>query len=562
MIALPRQQLLLISTVLTAVIFILVGPISIPGLDILLPKWRDLTAVSLLLIQWLLVGWPYLRAAFRRPQANEEISLFFMGWALLLCLIGNGVAYWQYEPFISTDPAQFHWHSTSFLLSFHLLLRFLLRQLQRFDQAQAEANLNLTPLMKQTVEQAEKNHPPILHRVLKRTPWIHVSYMIAAGLCALGVVGWTGQIQTGLFRAATVLATCSPLILVYSIPASFWRALRVTAAKNILVSNSTAIEMATRINALVFGKRGTLTQGAPRVSDVIPASGIDEEELLLWAASAEHNSQHPFGRAIVAEAAAQAIPLEPPERFLEMSGQGVECVIDGEAVRLGKPAFFDKKTIPGYLGDRLAQLALEGKTPFMCCRNNDYLGIIGVTEEVRPEAAAAIESIRALGYRTIMMTGDDQMMSETLAEQLHIDQVVAEVLSKKKPNEINRLRREGFRLGMVGEFPEDIPCFNEAELGITLTRGSGRELPPTDIILLEDNLERVVSALEICRTTMHVARENRLFSYLYHMAAGLFSIGALVPFGFAPPGPIAGSLLSGLALSLALLNIRRINFTH
>ena len=137
----------------------------------------------------------------------------------------------------------------------------------------------------------------------------------------------------------------------------------------------------------------------------------------------------------------------------------------------------------------------------------------------------------------------------------------AEVLTEDKPTEINRLRREGFRIAMVGHYPDDIESFHESELSITLTRASGRELPLTDVTLLEDNLERVVDFLDISKMTMRVARENRFFSYVYHLVVGLFALGGLSSLGFAPPGPMTGALFSGGAFALTMLNVRRINFS-
>lgn len=545
------KKALWISWSLTVLIWVASGPLTIPGLSEIPLQGRGLASGVFILIQLLGPGRYVFKGCIPDLKDLNRLPLLLNSWAVLLTLLGSVLAY-------LTGASRYDFHSAAFLISFYLSVEYALTSLIRWDRLQALRQLNLTKAMADKLKDAEASTPPLIYRSFRKVPYIFAAIGIVA-LLAGALWSWDGGLNWGLVRAATVLAVGSPLIWLRGLPASFRMALRAAAYQQVLIGSATGIEIATRLDAVIFGKRGTLTHGSPRVTDVIPMMNIDEEELMLWAASAEHGSQHPFGQAIVNEAESQEIPLEPPERFTEMSGRGVECIIDGQQVRLGKPAFFDKEAIPAYLADRLEIIAQEGKTPFMCCRENEFLGIIAVTEEVRPEAAAAIESIRSLGLRTIMMTGDDRMMSESLAERLHIDQVIAEVLSENKSREINKLRREGFRVGMVGAYPEDNESFEESELGITLTRGKGRELPPTDVIILEDNLQHVVSFFEVSHRAMRIVRENRLFSYFYHVFAVLFAAGFLVPFGYSPLSPTGGAVLSGLSLGLAMMNSRRMS---
>lgn len=548
-----------VSWGLTVAIWLLAGPHLLPGIVLLPQLWLSAAAAFLLLLQLTGPGRGFVTALVRLPDKLRDLPLLLTSWAALLAIAGTALAGWNQFRGTGLTGMGLHLHDASFLVSFHLLTDHLLRVSNRWDRLQALRRLNLTKVMADKLKEAESSTPSFVERTLRRVPMLYGAVAIIVLITGASWFFFAGRLDTGFIQAATLLAICSPWIWLQGLSACFRVAVRTAAVYQTLIGNPTAIELAARLNAIIFGKRGTLTQGSPRVTDIIPMTDIDEEELLLWAASAEHDSHHPFGQAIVREANAQSIPLEPPERFLEMTGRGVVCVIDGQPVRLGKQAFFDKAAIPAFLADRLEILAQEGKTAFMCCRDKEFLGIIAVTEELRPEAAAAIESIRALGLRTIMLTGDDRMMSESLAERLHIDQVIAEVLGKDKTREINKLRRDGFLVGMVGAYPEDNEQFQESELGITLTRGKGRELPPTDVIALEDKLDHVVSFLEISHKAMHIARENRLFAYLYHGLAVLFAAGCLVPFGFRPPSPTVGALISGVALIFTMLNARRIS---
>lgn len=555
----PESKVIWWSIALTAAVWLLSGPVLIPQLYQFPMLWRELGAVFLLLGLWWGPGKPYLVAIFRWPRDLQSIPRYLVSGAiwitfvysmvmLILSQFGTGL----------NDPLVLHFHSAAFLISFDLVCCKMIVIAQQYRRPHRKRDWPMTKAIIERLEHAAQSRPPFIKKTYAIVPHLYVGVGI---LCLLTWLAWfffAGSIGQGAIQVAAILAVCSPWILILVLPNAFCVSIRATARSGILVNSANTIEGTTRLNALVFGKRGTLTQGAPRVADIIPMSHIDEEELLLWAASAEHDSRHPFGQAVVNEAKAQSIPLEPPERFTELTGRGVECVIDGQAFRLGKANFFKQEKIPAYLADRLEELAKEGKTSFICCREDQFLGIVAVAEELRSDTAAVIEKIRSMGLQVILLTGDDRMMAESLAERLHIDKVVAEVLPADKPRQLNKLRREGYRAGMVGSFPEDSASFRESDLGISLTRGEGLELPTTDVIMMEDKLGHVVRLLEIGYHTMRIARENRWFAFGYHGIAPLFMAGCLVPFGFSPISPVIAAMLSSTALFMVWLNNRRI----
>ncbi len=549
----PSIQSLTTALGLTTAVWICHYASALPGLKQLDLQWTQGLAAFFVLLLWLGPARPYLFSLFAWSNPLNEMPRRLIAAASLLIFVES---IWQT---IQGAP-QTHFHAIAFLLTFDLMGRSLLRWDWQQASARPSEEHQLTRAMLERLEQAQTDHPPLVKKTGAGLP---VFYGTIGGLAGIALVFWrlaTGDIGAVLLQAATVLVIASPWAFLVAVPNSFRIGLRLAATRNILISAATVLEQATHLNAIIFGKRGTMTQGLPRVTDIIPMTDIDEEELLLWAASAEHDSQHPFGQAIVAEAESRSIPLEPPERFTELTGRGVECVIDGQSFRLGRATFFKEK-LPSYLADRMAQLAQEGKTSFLCSRGGQFLGMIAVTEELRHEAAEVIEHIRHLGLQTILLTGDDQMMSESLAEQLHIDRVVAEVLPDQKTQKINKLRREGLQVGMIGHFSEDRECLDESDLGITLTRGKGIELPSTDIIFIENNLKLIITLSRIARRTLRTTRENRALTLLYHIGALLVAGGLLIPFGFAPLSPITAALCSAGWLTLVSLNNRRLNIS-
>lgn len=555
-----RRQRLLGSCLLSLLVAFLAYAHQLPGLPAISLLWSGATAAALTLVLWVGPARHYLNALVHWSVSPYQIPERLVALAAL-ALYGLSLIRWAellLHPAIEDIPT-LHFHSASLLLTLDMLLRHALTWCWAKTRIEGGRDTRFTRAMIRRLQETQESYSPLLK---KSEASLLPLYISLGSIVILTIAAWLSfahSIDGAVTQGAALLVIAAPWAYLFGLPDTFRIGVRAAAYRNVLLSSHTIIEFATQLDALIFGKRDTLTQGSPRVTDIIPMSDIDEEELLLWAASAEHDSKHPFGQAIVAEATAQSIPLEPPERFTELTGMGVECVIDGQLVRLGKSAFFAEHKIPAYLADRITQLAHEGKTPFLCSRDNQCLGIIAVTEELRPEAAEVIERIRRMGLQTILLTGDDQMLAESLAERLHIDRVIAEVLPDQKTKEINRLRREGFRIGMVGNFREDAECLTESDIGITLTRGEGIELPPADVILIENNLKHVVTLLHLSRRIFRTARENRFFTHVYHPLALVWAAGILVPFGFAPVSPVIASLVSWAWTGLIALNNRRLS---
>lgn len=552
-----RQQMIW-GGALTGLAWILSSSERLPGLSALPPIWAE--AAAALCVLGILVGVApdYLRSLLTWEKDPYAIPERFTTIAALLVFFYS-LLRWSFSSLAPSSPSpKLHFHTAAFLLMIDLASRHLITGIWQLAAIERAKRVGLTRLMMERICQAQQESNSFVQKTLAVLPYCYGAVLLAAFLTFFIWWIYEGIAGRAIIQMAAVLVITQPWAFLLSIPNSFRISLKTAALQNILVSHPSVLERITRLNAVIFGKRGTLTQGSPHVTDLIPMTGIDEEELLLWAASAEHDSKHPFGQAIVAAAEAQGIPLEPPERFIEVTGRGVKCVIDGQPVRLGKAAFFVEANIPAYIADRLGVLAEEGKTPFICSRGEQYLGIIAVMEELREEAAEVIEKIRKLGLRVILLTGDDQMTSESLSEKLHIDRVISEVVGEQKTQEINKLRREGFEVAMVGNFPEDADTLAESDLGITLTRGKGTELPSTHVILIENKLDHIVNLIRIGHRTLRTARENRSLSLLYHLVALPLAAGVLVPLGFQPLSPIAASLCSVGWLALITLNNRRL----
>jgi P-type Cu+ transporter len=555
---LVSRKTLWTSLLLTVTIWIATGRLQWPETLMIPVYWQAILSVMLTLLLFAFPARNHLKALFYLRR--NDIPALFAGCAAILTSLPG--FYHVIDAMVHhRDPVlgQVHFHSTAFIVTIDLVIRRLLEGDQERRYEEIDSDRSLTPSIRAHLFSAIKDKAPFVERAHTVSYYVYGAVII---LCLITLITWAtaGQsVQGGIIQIAAILACVSPWVWMYGIPNTFNLAVFAAIKEKALVESVATFDKTNQINGLIFGKRGVLTHGQPRVTDIIPMTGIDEEELLLWAASSEADSKHPFGRAVVSEAEKQAIPLEPVERFIEVTGRGVECVIDGQSVRLGKTNFFDAKTFPAYLADRVEALAkAEGKTPFICKRGQQYLGIIAIAEELRPEAASVLEIFRQMHIQIILLTGDDRMMSEAIAEPLHIDQVLAEVSTNQKARQIRQLRSKGIKVGTLGRYPEDQAAFEASDLSISLSRGERTEMLPVDVVLLEDKLTYAQRFFSLSRRIRRIARENNLFGLFYHGATTIMAAGLLVPFGFRPFAPVTAAFLSFAAILIVILNNRRI----
>ncbi len=396
------------------------------------------------------------------------------------------------------------------------------------------------------VQRAQGSRAPI-----QRLADVVAGYFVPAVLAvaALTFMLWLvlGDPATRLPRALTafvsVLIIACPCALGLATPTAIMVGTGRGARMGVLIKGGEALEKAGRLSVVVLDKTGTITRGAPVVTDVLPAADTAETDLLRLVASAEQGSEHPLGEAIVRSARGRGLVLVPPQDFQAVAGHGIEARVEGRAVLVGNARFLRER---GITADEAAahRLAVEARTPVFVALDRTYAGIVALADPVKEGAAAAVARLRALGLEVVMLTGDNRRTAEAVARQAGITRVHAEVLPEGKSEVIKQLQRNGERVAMVGDGINDAPALVQADVGIAMGGGTDVALEAADITLVRGDLNGVADAITLSRATVRNIRQNLFFAFLYNvlgipLAAGVFY-------------PLTGWLLSPMVASLAM----------
>jgi len=325
------------------------------------------------------------------------------------------------------------------------------------------------------------------------------------------------------------------------------------ARHGILVRDAAAIEVLGRLDTVVLDKTGTLTQGAVRVTDIIPVGGMSEDDVLRLAASAEGPSEHPLARAIVA---AHEGPTGSPDEFTAIPGRGVECRLDGQTVLVGTVGLLEERGVDvGDLEAERTRLQGEGKTVSAVAVGGKGVGVIGLLDTLRPEAAETIRRLRDLGLSVMMITGDNETTARAIAAEAGIEEVLAEVAPADKEREIARLSESGRTVAMVGDGINDAPALARADVGIAIGTGTDVAMQAGEVTLVSGDLRGIVRAAVLGRKTLAHIRQNLFFAFGYNVAAiPLAAAGLLSPAIAA--GAMAASSVSVVTNSLRLRGTR------
>jgi Cu+-exporting ATPase len=309
------------------------------------------------------------------------------------------------------------------------------------------------------------------------------------------------------------------------------------AEKGMLFKNSEALELASKLDTIVLDKTGTITVGKPAVVDVVCTDSTfsNENDLLRLAASAERGSEHPLGRAIVAEAAKRGLSLSEPKSFKASRGLGMSATVDGHRVLAGKPGWFLEMGFDlASLEQRIASLQNRGKTVMVIASENKIVGLIAVADRVKPESKDAIESLHKQNLKVVMLTGDNFRTAQAIASEVSIDEVVAEVRPEDKSSRIKELQEKGKKVGMVGDGINDAPALAQADVGMAIGTGTDVAIETGDVILASGSLRGVPRAVELSRATMHTIRWNLFWAFSYNVVLIPVAAGVLFPFEIVP----------------------------
>jgi len=415
------------------------------------------------------------------------------------------------------------------------------------------------------VAEAQRSRAPIQKIADTVAGWF-VPIVVAAALVTFivwAIFGPAPAMAFALVNAVSVLIIACPCALGLATPMSIMVGVGRAAGMGILVKNAGAIELAEKVTHLVTDKTGTLTAGKPRVTDVIPASGYDNESLLKLAASVESPSEHPLARAVVDAANESNIDLFSVTGFESITAGGVTGSVDGKVVRIGKSTFLSEHgiTIAGDWEQRAEALRERARTVVWVGVGTELAGIFAIADPVKESSAEAIRKLHGMGLKIIMCTGDNRATAEAVARELGIDEVHAEVMPQDKIELIRKLKQQGAVVAMAGDGINDAPALAAADVGIAMGAGTDVAIGSAAITLVKGDLLAIAKTIRLSRAVMHNIRLNLFFAFIYNAVGVPIAAGALYPFfGILLSPMIAGAAMSFSSVSVILnaLRLRKI----
>lgn len=399
------------------------------------------------------------------------------------------------------------------------------------------------------MEEAASSKAPI-SRLADRISGIFVPAVMAISLTAALLWAFVGgmDVHFCLSIAIAVLVISCPCALGLATPVAIMVGTGQAAQQGILIKSAESLELLHKVQTVVLDKTGTVTMGQPRVTDILCASGVTEEELLCVAASAEKPSEHPLAHAIVEESQARHIPLCPVSGFRSVPGGGIQATLSGEAVLAGNAGYLAQNGVSLAAMEADAhRLAEDGKTPLFFAESGHLLGCIAVADVVKPDSAKAIAALRRMGRRVVLLTGDNQRTANAIARQIGVDQVIAQVLPQDKAKCVAQLQQQGQRVAMVGDGVNDAPALAQADVGLAIGAGTDIAIESADVVLMKSSLLDIPAAMDLSRAVLRNIKQNLFWAFFYN------SIGIPVAAGVLYPALhlILNPMLAAAAMSLS-----------
>jgi Cu+-exporting ATPase len=406
----------------------------------------------------------------------------------------------------------------------------------------------------QMVAKAQRSRAPIQGLADKVASYF-VPAVIAVAVIAF--IAWSlwGPVPPmafGLIAAVSVLIIACPCALGLATPMSIMVGVGRGAKAGVLIRDAEALERLEKVDTVVIDKTGTLTEGKPQVTELRPAEGFDETELLRLAAGLERGSEHPLGNAIVEKARERELDLPEAEDFDSPSGKGVTGKIDGRRVVLGNRVLMESEKVDLSAHDDDAEaLRRDGATVIFAAVDGSIAGLIAIADPIKENTAEAIKALQDDGIRVVMLTGDNRTSAEAVARKLHIDEVEAEVLPEDKGKVVERLQQEGRIVVMAGDGVNDAPALATADVGIAMGSGTDVAIESAGVTLLRGDLTGIVQAHRLSRTTMRNIRQNLFFAFVYNAAGVPIAAGILYPF----TGILLSPIIAAAAMSLSSVSV-------
>ena len=366
------------------------------------------------------------------------------------------------------------------------------------------------------------------------------------------------ELGYALARGISVLVISCPCALGLATPVAIMVGNGLGAKNGILFKTAASLEAAGRTQIVALDKTGTITEGAPRVTDLLPAEGVTETELLTLAAALESRSEHPLAKAVLADAEAKAITSPEVTDFAALPGNGLAAKLDGMDIYAGNAAFIQTRlTLPAALAQQAEKLASEGKTPLFFGGAGRLLGVIAVADTIKEDSPEAIRQLQNMGIRVVMLTGDNQRTADAIGRQAGVDEVIAGVLPDGKEAVIRQLQASG-KVAMVGDGINDAPALTRADTGIAIGAGTDVAIDAADVVLMNSKLSDVPAAIRLSRATLRNIHENLFWAFIYNIIGIPLAAGLFIPFGLTL-NPMFGAAAMSLSSFCVVSNALRLN---
>ncbi|GKU23369.1 heavy metal translocating P-type ATPase [Clostridium folliculivorans] len=377
---------------------------------------------------------------------------------------------------------------------------------------------------------------------------------VVIGLALISSITWALLGQGTIFSLTifiSVLVIACPCALGLATPTAIMVGTGKGAEYGVLIKSGEALETSYKINTVVFDKTGTITEGKPKVTDIVTVN-IEENQLLTYAASAEKGSEHPLGEAIVTEAENRSLEFKAIESFKAIPGKGIRVTIDGKSILLGNKKLFNDENIDiNVLEDNANVLSEQGKTPMFLSIDGQISGIVAVADTVKSNSREAVKALHKMGIEVVMLTGDNKNTAEAIAKEVGIDRVVAEVMPEDKSNKIKEIQGEGRKVAMVGDGINDAPALAAADVGIAIGSGTDVAIESADVVLMRSDILDVITAIDLSKKTIRNIKQNLFWAFGYNTLGIPVAMGILYALG----GPLLNPMLAAFAMSFSSVSV-------
>jgi Cu+-exporting ATPase len=420
----------------------------------------------------------------------------------------------------------------------------------KFEATQVGKDTVLSQIIR-FVEEAQGSKAPIAKLADIIASYFVPTVMIIAIISGLAwfISGKSTTFSLSIFISILVIAC--PCALGLATPTAIMVGTGKGAENGVLIKNGEALEIAHNINTVVFDKTGTITEGKPKVTDIIVTNGESADEILLYAASAEVASEHPLGEAIVEEAKDRDLSLLPFSDFESLPGQGIKVKVENEEILIGNRRLLENFGVDNNLENEAEELSKQGKTTMYIVISRKLVGVIAVADVVKENSRRTVDLLHKMGIEVAMITGDNHLVAEAISKNVGIDRVLAEVFPQDKAEEVKKLQEEGRKVAFVGDGINDAPALAQADIGIAIGSGTDIAMESADIVLMKSDLLDVVTAIHLSKRTITNIKQNLFWAFIYNTAGIPIAAGLLYLFG----GPLLNPMIAGGAMAFSSVSV-------